>query len=151
MGKDMKHIIRAIILLVILFLAAEYFQNSEGIVGLISVLAIIVFMYLVAAIIGAIRRAIFAHKHLGESLKPAETNGWGCSLFLLTILLLALSFVFRKRLGIHSFGACQSTDSLLQTGTSTSPVVSWGILGLLVGAIYGSFVGWKKYKLHGIV
>jgi uncharacterized membrane protein len=151
MGKDMKHIIRAIILLVILFLAAEYFQNYEGIAGLISVLAIIAFMYLIAAIIAAIRRTFFAHRHLNESLKPAETNGWGCSLFLLMILLLALTFVFRKALGEHSFSAFQFTDSLLQTGASIPPVVSWGILGLLVGAIYGSFVAWRKYKLHGVV
>jgi hypothetical protein len=151
MGKDMKHIIRAIILLVILFVAAEYFESYEGIAGLISVLAIIVFMYLIAAIIGAFRRAILAHKHLGEPIKPAETNGWGCSLFLLMILLLALAFVFRRTLGEHSLSIFQFTDSLLQTGTSISPVVSWGILGLLVGSIYGSFVVWRKYKLHGAV
>src|SRR5207237_7851322 len=54
----------------------------------------------------------------------------------------------RDTLGTYSAKAFHFTDNLLKLSANISPVICWGLPGLLVGSIYGSFVAWKKYKLN---
>jgi len=145
----MKHIVRAIILLIILFLAAQHYQDSEGVLGLIYVLFIIVFMYLVASIIGAIRKAIISRRQPALATTAKKSSG-GIWLFLV-ILFFVLSFAFKEALGSYGFKAFLFLDNLVKLSATASPFIFWGILGLFTGAIYGSFVAWKKYKLHAAV
>jgi len=146
----MKHIIRAIFLLIILYIIGNYYRQNAAIVNIIGVLLIIAFIYLLFAIIFAIGRAIRARKEAAETTTTTTSNA-GCSLFIFSMLLLALAYVFKNMLGAYSHAAFLFTDNLLQLGTAVSPVVGWSVLGLLVGSIYGSFVAWKKYKLSATI
>lgn len=146
----MKHILRAIILLIILFIAAEYYRYNGNIVSLISVLSVIATMYLIAGIIGAIRKAIKSRNNTITTTNTINKNS-GCSGLVVVLLLLALAYVFRSALGMYSARTVFFLDHLLQIGSVNSPVIFWGLLGLLVGSIYGSFVAWKKYKLNATI
>jgi len=147
----MKHIIRAIALLIILYLAAQYYQDSEGVLGLIYVLFIFVLMYLVAGIIGAIRRAAITRKKADAPEKDATERRTGNLWLILVILFFTLAYAFKAELGSYSFKAFLFLDNLVKLSDDVSPLLCWIILGLLTGAIYGSFVAWKKYKLHAAV
>lgn len=147
----MKHIIRAIVLIIVLYIIGHYYQYNDAVVNIVGVVLIIAFLYLLIAIISAARGAIQSRRRAAVAPGPPATKSSGCSGLLLVLLLLALAYVFREPLGTYSAGIFLFTDHLLQLGSSISPVVSWGVLGLLVGSIYGSFVAWKKYKLHATI
>src|SRR4051794_1145215 len=143
----MRHIVRAIILLIILYVAAQYFQDSPGILGLIYVLCAFVFMYLIAGIIGAITNAVMARRRLTAPAPAEAKDGPGGVWLFLIILFVVLTFVFNEALGNFSFKVFLFLDNLVKISDSASPLLLWGMLGLMIGAIYGSFVAWKKYKL----
>jgi hypothetical protein len=107
-------------------------------------------MYLIAAIIGAISNAVKSRRRAIITEQPA-TKSSGCSGLIFILVLLALTYVFQEPLGSYSAGVFRFTDNLLQLGNNVSPVIGWGVLGLLSGAIYGSVVAWRKYKLHASV
>jgi hypothetical protein len=146
----MKHVIRAIILIIILYVARNHYEYNDAVVNIVSVLLIIAFMYLVAAIIGAVRSAVINRRKTTVADNPAAQSS-GCSGLFLIVLLFVLAYVFRAPLGMYSTRAFLITDNLLQLGSSLSPVVSWGLLGILIGSIYGSVVAWKKYKVNATV
>jgi len=147
----MKHIIRAIVLLIILYLAAQHYQDSEGILGLIYVLFIFVLMYLVAGIIGAIRRAAITRRKADGPERDNTERRKGNLWLIVAILFFTLAYAFKAELGSYSFKAFLFLDNLVKLSNNVSPLFCWVLLGLLAGAIYGSFVGWKKYKLHAAV
>ncbi|TKK71528.1 hypothetical protein FC093_00435 [Ilyomonas limi] len=144
----MKHIIRAIILMIILFFVAEHYQYAPNLMGIISVLFIIAFIYLIAGIIDVFRRRMIARKQVNTPVENIPKNNSGCSLLLLVIIAAAFVYYYRATVGSYSFKAILFVDNLVKLTDAISPLILWGILGLLIGAIYGSFVAWKKYKLH---
>ncbi len=60
-----------------------------------------------------------------------------------------LVYLFREILGFISVRFIVFTDRLLNMSDSFSPVLMWALLGLLLGAIYGSLVATRRYKLDG--
>jgi len=58
-------------------------------------------------------------------------------------------YLFREMLGMVSVGFVVFTDRLLNMSDSFNPVWMWAIFGLLLGAIYGSLVATRKFKLDG--
>ena len=56
-------------------------------------------------------------------------------------------YFIRDFLGGLSYLFFVPIDRILFISESIPPLVMWSILGLLIGIIYGSFVGIKKYKL----
>lgn len=144
----MKHIIRAIIFMIILFFVAEHYQYAPNMMGIISVLFIIAFIYFIAGIIGAIRRRIVNRKQPVNVAANTSKNNSGCASLLLILLLLAIIYVFKAQLGMYSTKVFHFSDALLQLSSGITPIIGWSLLGLLIGSIYGSFVAWKKYKLN---
>lgn len=60
-----------------------------------------------------------------------------------------LVYLFREILGMMSVRFVVFTDRLLNMSDSFSPVLMWALLGLLLGAIYGSLVATRRFKLDG--
>lgn len=50
--------------------------------------------------------------------------------------------------GAFSINFFTTLDNTLKISEQISPIVMWGILGLLIGAVVGSLVIWKKYNLE---
>lgn len=58
-------------------------------------------------------------------------------------------YLFREMLGMLSVRFFVFTDRLLNISDSINPVIMWALLGLFLGAIYGSLVATRKLKLDG--
>lgn len=58
-------------------------------------------------------------------------------------------YLFREMLGMMSVRFVVFTDRLLSISESFNPVIMWALLGLVLGAIYGSLVATRKFKLDG--
>ncbi|MES3016765.1 MAG: hypothetical protein V4721_03255 [Bacteroidota bacterium] len=56
-------------------------------------------------------------------------------------------YMFREMLGMLSVRFVVFTDRLLNISDSLNPVLMWAVLGLLLGAIYGSLIATRKLKL----
>ena len=80
------------------------------------------------------------------NVKPEEKKGSGARLFLILLVIILLA-VFREILGSAGFRAFVFLDDLFKISASIPPYIAWGLMGLLIGAIYGSVAAWKKYKL----
>ncbi len=146
----MKHILGALILMILLFLVADHYQYAPNLMPVISIFFLIALLYFIAAIIGVFRRRTIAGKQTDSPIKNKRNNA-GCSLLLFVLLIAILFYYYRTTLGSYSFQAMLFLDNLVKLSASASPLLFWGMLGLLVGAIYGSIVAWRKYKLHGAV
>ncbi len=64
--------------------------------------------------------------------------------FLLSILFVWILHNYCSILAINIF---LFFDNLFQFGPVGSPLILWSLFGLLVGAIYGAIIAWKKYTL----
>ena len=71
----------------------------------------------------------------------------GKSVFVVLALVVFIAYVLRGVLGQVSALFLVPVDRLLFISHSISPVVMWALLGLLIGAVYGSFIAIKKYRL----
>lgn len=76
-------------------------------------------------------------------MKTGSRRGLGCSV----IIMLVLLFVFRKQLGITGINSFLFMDNLLHVNNEVQPAVMWAVFGLCIGAVYGSYTAWKKYRL----
>jgi len=144
----MKHIIRAITLMIILYFVAAHYQFAPNMMGIISVFFIIAFIYLIAAIIGVFRKRMLLRRQTEPPVANTTKNNWGCSWLFLMIVIAALIYYYRAIVGGYSFQIFLFLDNLVKLTDAASPLLFWGMLGLFTGAIYGSFVAWKKYKLN---
>lgn len=63
------------------------------------------------------------------------------------LLALLLAIIFNRYFSIIAINTFLFFDNILNVSQSISPFILWGILGLLVGTVYGTFVAWKKYTL----
>lgn len=147
----MKHVIRAIILIIILYVLAERYRYDDSVYNIISVLATIAFLYLLVAVIGTIVKSVRQRKSGAPAVEPPARNKAGCSLFLLMLVIAAVVYYYRTTVGSYSFKAFLFLDTWLKLSENMSPLIVWGIVGLLAGSIFGSLVAWKKYKLHAAV
>ncbi len=64
-----------------------------------------------------------------------------------TFLCLVIIVIFRRVLGVMSINTFMFLDNLLFTSDGMAAFIMWAIVGLLVGAIAGAVVAFKKYKL----
>lgn len=146
----MKHVIRAIILIIILFSVAVYYQFAPNLVPIISIGFILASAYLITSIINVFRQRSVSGRQAAQPVKHTKDNA-GCSWSFLLIVVAAVAYYYRVAVGSYSFQVTLFLDNLVKLTDTVSPLVGWGMLGLLTGAIYGSFVAWKKYKLNAAV
>ncbi len=132
-----------------------YFIKDYGIFyafsSLINIAFILSSIYLVVLIIQYVSRPSTANKNAPVTAAPqnvTKKTTAGSLWFVVFIAMALLIFLFRETLGRKSFEIFVFLDNLLKFAQSLPPFISWILPGLLLGAIYGSIVAWKKYKLN---
>ncbi|HEY5408529.1 MAG TPA: hypothetical protein VIJ92_15655 [Ginsengibacter sp.] len=147
----MKRFLRAVFILIILFIAAFYLNNTYSPYARIG--SILLLIGIINFIIALIRFIIYLIKGSGTKITPVaalppktKTAGNASLWVILAVLLIGVVAFFKTPVSIYSFRAFIFMDNFLNI-TRASSVINWAILGLFVGFIYGSFVAWKKYKL----
>lgn len=78
---------------------------------------------------------------------PAAAKNKTKHRLILVLFLIFLIIAFRLPLGAFSYNLFVLGDHLLKFSEAIPPFIVWGIAGLFIGAIVGSFVVSKKYKL----
>lgn len=167
----MSKIIRAIVFIIILYFINDLYRYSS-LSGIIDIALIAAYIYLIVAVINFIRRPSTSNKNR-ESTTPGQANNYspnipvtnsgtthfrttsknqsnkntGGLLVFAIVVIIALIILLREILGQFSLATFAFIDGLLKFNESMPPILGWMILGLLVGAIYGSVVAWKKYNL----
>lgn len=143
----MRKMISAAVILVILFFLQDAFRYSvfSGIINIAFAGSIVYFIF---AIINAFRKLPVSGNKAApvvqQTTKRNTGNGW-----LPAVIVLALVIYFNRRMvGRYSFGTFAYIDRLVHLTDTVPPFIAWGMIGLLVGAVYGSIVAWRKYKLH---
>ncbi len=64
------------------------------------------------------------------------------------LVLLGILYAFRIPLSVIGINTFLFIDNLVEFSRNIHPVILWGILGLFVGLLYGTFTAWKKYRLE---
>jgi len=91
-----------------------------------------------------------ANPFAAAPLEPDKSSGGGAWLGGIVVCSLVIFFM-REALGRISFSAFLFGDNLVKFSPSLSPALAWAFAGLFIGAVYGSFVAWKKYKLPAVI
>ncbi len=136
------------------FLAFLYFIQHSGFFysfsNILNIAFVITFIYLIVVIIQYARRPSTNYKTASSIIEPqkATRKSRGSPGFFSVVAIALMIYFSRKSLGRHSAEIFILLDNLVKVTQSLSPIIGWGLLGLFVGAIYGSFVAWKKKKLN---
>ena len=79
--------------------------------------------------------------------QPAVAAKKNNSSFIIGIIILLVFLLLRDYIGALSINILTIIDHLLNLNARLSPILMWGIMGILLGAVAGSLTVWKKYKL----
>jgi len=79
--------------------------------------------------------------------QPAVAAKKNNSFFIIGVLILLVFLLLRNYIGALSINILTVIDHFLNLNARLSPILMWGAMGILLGAIAGSLTVWKKYKL----
>lgn len=134
-------------------LAFIYFIRHSGLFYSLSdtlnIALVITFIYLIVVIIQYVRQPSANYKIAPNIIEPqkATRKSTGSPGFFGIVAIALMIYFLRKTLGRHSFEIFVFLDNLVKFAQSLPPFVGWILPGLLIGAICGSLVAWKKHKL----
>ncbi len=147
----MKKVIGAGVLVFFLYFIKDY-ARYYAFSPIINIAFILSFIYLIVVIVQYVRQPSSTYKADPVAItpqdvtKPKTTSG---SLWFVGFIVIALLiFLFRETLGRNSFKIFIVLDNFVKFAPSLPPFIGWILPGLLLGAIFGSLVAWKKYKLN---
>jgi len=148
----MKKIIAAGVLLAVLYILRSY-GEFYSVRFFINVLFVILSIYLIIVIIQYVTRPVTIKNAVHGIDSPPSSTGSTLSSpwFVGFIVVAVMIYLLRRTLGRNSFEAFLFSDNLFKFFKSFPPFVGWILPGILVGAIYGSIVAWKKYKLNFLI